>query len=198
MQSSNHYDRLDSLKPPTLVRHCKALLVIVLVLSTQAVHRAYGQVAPAADTGGVTVYVGATASGYEFQYGHQDLVGASEVMDADTRRRIGFEEEARWLIFHQTNGLHATTILGGPRYHYTRDNLQFYVKGLLGLSRFTFPYNYAKGNYLAIASGGGFDYRWNSRISIRCVDLEYQVWPNFTYGQLTSFGLSSGLRVRVF
>jgi hypothetical protein len=28
--------------------------------------------------------------------------------------------------------------------------------------------------------------------------VEYQAWPQFTYGKLSSFGVSSGLRVRLF
>jgi hypothetical protein len=42
------------------------------------------------------------------------------------------------------------------------------------------------------------DYRVNHRIHIRVADVEYQDWPQFTYGAMTSVGVSAGLRVGIF
>jgi len=49
-----------------------------------------------------------------------------------------------------------------------------------------------------VAPGGGVDYRLNNRIRLRLADLEYQYWPQFTYGAMTSVGVSTGIRVRIF
>jgi hypothetical protein len=108
------------------------------------------------------------------------------------------EAEGRWLMFHETNQLHATTWLVGPRYHFTRGKFQFYGKGLVGEGQFTFPYDYAQGHYLVIAPGGGIDYRWKRHISLRIADMEYQIWPQFTFGSMRSYGVSAGVLYHIF
>jgi hypothetical protein len=70
------------------------------------------------------------------------------------------------------------------------------VKGLAGIGKFNFPYNYAKGRYFVIAGGGGLDYRINPRLSVRG-DFEYQYWPQFTFGPMSSGGASISLRYLV-
>jgi len=132
------------------------------------------------------------------QYGEQKLLGVAALVDVDTTRRFGLEAEGRWLQFHQTNDLNVTTWMAGPRYHFTKGRLQFYVKGLVGIGQFNFPYNFAHGNYLVVAPGGGVDYRWSRRISFRLADVEYQYWPQFTYGAMTSVGVSAGVRYHIF
>jgi hypothetical protein len=96
--------------------------------------------------------------------------------------------------------VHDTTWLIGPRYSLFTVDRKFYpyVKGLVGIGQFNFPYNYAKGTYLAVAPGGGLDYRLSHRVRLRLVDFEYQLWPKFTYGNMSSYGISTGLRVRIF
>jgi hypothetical protein len=162
------------------------------------VHPAAAQVVPSGDAGGFTLVAGGTASGYAVQYGQQKLLGVAAVVDVDTRRRIGIEGEARWLMYHETDGLHATTWSIGPRYHFSKGKLQFYSKGLIGIGDFTFPYNYAHGSYLVISPGGGVDYRWRHKVSFRLADFEYQYWPQFTYGAMSSYGLSAGVRYHIF
>jgi hypothetical protein len=108
------------------------------------------------------------------------------------------EAEARWLVFHQTGEVHAETWSIGPRYRYSFGRFQIYGKGLVGLAQFNFPYNYAHGNYLVIAPGGGVDYRLTNRIRLRVADFEYQYWPQFTFGTMTSAGVSTGFRMRIF
>jgi len=173
-------------------------MVIFLSACLGFARKASAQVVFAGDEGGLTLTAGATASGYEVQYGEQKLLGVAAVVDVDTRRRFGVEGEARWLMFHETNQLHATTWMAGPRYHFTRGKFQFYGKGLVGVGQFYFPYKYAQGNYLVVAPGGGVDYRWTRRVSFRLADVEYQFWPQFTFGSMTSYGVSAGVRYHIF
>jgi hypothetical protein len=175
-----------------------AYVAVFAVVSMAAVRPAHAQAVPSGDKGGFTVVAGAATSGYEVQYGRQNLLGVTATVDADARRRIGLEGEARWLMFHQTDGLHETTWMAGPRYHCSRGKLQIYAKGLIGFGQLVFPHNYARGDYLAIAPGAGIYYRWKRRISFRLADFEYQYWPQFTYGPLASYGLSSGVRAHIF
>jgi hypothetical protein len=173
-------------------------MAVLLFACLGLARNASAQVVFAGDEGGLTLTAGATASGYEVQYGEQKLLGIAAVVDVDTRRRFGLEAEGRWLMFHETNQLHATTWMAGPRYHFTRGKFQYYGKGLVGVGQFYFPYNLAQGNYLVIAPGGGVDYRWTRRVSFRLADVEYQFWPQFTFGSMSSYGVSAGVRYHIF
>jgi hypothetical protein len=171
----------------------------VLVAACLAIARpAAAQVVPDGDKGGIALTAGGTASGYEIGYGQQKLLGVAAIVDGESRRPLGFEAEARWLIYHQTDGLHVTTWSAGPRYRFDRGKFQFYGKGLIGVGDFTFPYNYAHGSYFVISPGGGVDYRYTRKISFRLADFEYQYWPQFTFGAMNSYGLSAGIRYHIF
>lgn len=175
-----------------------AVTGILLAVGFAMGRTAIAQVVPSGDGGGLHIFAGATGSGFSVQYGEQKMLGVSAVVDADTRRSIGLEGEARWLLFHETEDVHATTWLAGPRYHRSMGKFQIYGKGLAGVGEFTFPYNYAHGSYLVIAPGGGVDYALTHRVRLRVADAEYQYWPQFTFGPMSSFGISTGFRIRVF
>src|ERR1700679_3348465 len=110
--------------------HPLVLLAPLLQTVLTMARSAPAQVVNAGDQGGVTLTAGATASGYQVQYGEQKLLGVAGVVDLDTRRRFGLEVEGRWLMFHETNQLHATTYLAGPRYHFSHAKFQYYAKAL--------------------------------------------------------------------
>jgi len=156
------------------------------------------QVVPSADAGGYSLTVGATATGDYLEYGSRKMLGVAAIADLDTKRRIGLEGEAQWLMFHQKANVHTTTYLIGPRYHLTYGRFQPYVKGLIGFGQFNYPYNLGTDSDLVIEPGGGVDFRITRRLRIRVADFEYQIWPQFHYGTLTSYGLSTGIRVRIF
>jgi hypothetical protein len=189
------------------LRLCReALWPIVLLAVCLGLGRiAQAQAVPAADAGGMRFSAGGTVSGYELGYGQVKLLGGSAFVDADTLRHFGFEGEARWLTFHlpadqkgPAADEHAATYLAGLRYSRYFGRLQPYAKGLVGIGQFNYPYNLAKENDLVIAPGGGVDFRISRRIRWRAVDFEYQIWPQFTYGQMSSYGLSTGLRIKIF
>jgi hypothetical protein len=180
--------------------------VVFLAACLEPASAAHAQAAPSADRGGLAFSAGGTASGYYLGYGEQKLLGVSAFVDIDGRQHLGVEGEARWLIFHQTNEEQATTYTIGPRYSMYYGRFQPYVKGLFGVGQFTFPYSLAHDNCLVIAPGGGVDFRLTRRIRWRAVDFEYQLWPHFeyqnvpqpVYGQMSSYGLSTGLRIKIF
>jgi hypothetical protein len=171
-------------------------LAVLLAVCLGMARTAYAQVVYSGDKGGFSISAGATGSGYEVEYGQQKLLGFAGFVDVDSTRRFGAEGEARFLMFHNPDQLEARTYMGGPRYHFSMGKFQFYGKGLVGFGQFTFPYDYAHGNYLVIAPGGGVDYRWKRRISFRG-DIEYQIWPQFTYGSMNSYGVSAGISYRI-
>jgi hypothetical protein len=160
---------------------------------------AVGQSMPSGFENGVIISAGSTVSGYYLGYGARKIAGPSSFVDIDTRHHVGIEGEARWLIYPQTASVHDTTWLVGARYSSPGFNRKFYpyVKGMVGFTQFNFPYSYAKGDYVVAAPGGGLDYRLTYRVRLR-VDGEYQFWPQFTYAGMPAWGVSTGLRVRVF
>jgi hypothetical protein len=148
--------------------------------------------------GGLQVSAGALGSGYSIQYGQRKMAGITAFVDANTRRPLGIEAEGRWLEYNKTANVHVETYSIGLRYRFDAGRFQPYAKGLVGFGNFNFPYNYASGRYLVVTAGGGVDFRWTPRISIRAADIEYQDWPQFTFGNMNSFGVSAGFRVRIF
>ncbi len=198
MKSSNQFASVSREKLGIEhVRH--AILMAVLLATVLGLARtASAQVVYTGDKGGYSLSVGATASGYQVQYGQQKLAGIGGVVDLDTRRRLGIEAEGRWLFYNSPDQTQVKTWMGGARYHFSRGKFQIYGKGLIGIGQFTFPYNYAQGNYLVIAPGAGVDYRWKRKISFRLADFEYQMWPQFTYGSMASLGVNVGVQYHIF
>lgn len=159
---------------------------------------AAAQVQPQGDKGGLSLSAGATGTGYYVQYGERKMAGITWFVDADTRRRLGIEAEGRWIEYNQSADVHVETYSIGVRYHFNADRFQPYAKGLVGFGDFNFPYNLATGRFLVVTAGGGVDYMLNRRIQIRAADVEYQNWPQFTFGNMTTLSGSVGLRVRIF
>jgi hypothetical protein len=159
---------------------------------------AFAQTDPAAERGGVNVFAGVTASSFTVQYGDRKLAGVAAFVDVAGKSPLGLEAEARWLAFHPTDDVHVSTWLIGPRYRWKTSRYQVYFKGLAGLGNFNFPYNYAYGRYLVVAPGGGIDFELAGRLRVRLFDVEYQYWPDFTFRPMTSYGLSTGLRYRIY
>jgi len=166
---------------------------------------AHAQAVPAAEAGGIRLSAGGTVSGYELGYGQVKIMGGTAFADFDTLRHFGVEGEIRWLTFHSAADQKgpaadetASTYMGGMRYSRFFGRFQPYAKGLVGIGQFNYPYKLAKETDLVIAPGGGVDFRITRRIRWRAVDFEYQLWPNFNYGQMSSYGVSSGIRVKIF
>ncbi len=175
---------------------CALALLVVLVLVTSA--RAGAQSAESANVTRPSLWAGATVSDYYVQYGERKMLGIAGLVDADSAHHIGLEAEGRWLEFRQTANVHLETYTIGPRFHVDIGKFRPYVKGLVGVGNFHFPYDYAHGNYLMVAGGGGVDYALSHRWNIRLADVEYQDWPQFTFGAMSSVGISSGVRYRIF
>lgn len=144
--------------------------------------------------------VGGTASLYQSAYGQRTLGGASVYADANMTWRYGLESEARWLNQNEDPATHAheTTYLAGPRYSFRAGGIAPYAKLLVGEGVFSFPYNYAEGHYLVMAPGAGVDLKVGPRIRLRLIDVEYQVWPQFSFGAIHPYGVSFGLSYRIF
>ena len=181
-----------------LHRACVLFLAVMATTLVAGVRSAAAQVVEDATAQHPSLWAGGGASGFYLQYGNQKAVGLTAFVEANSARNFGIVGEGRWLEYHQFNDVHAETYLIGPRYYFHYNRFEPYAKGLVGVGDFNFPYNYAHGKYFVVAAGGGVDYRLGSRWSVRIADIEYQDWPQFTFGPMTSVGISSGIRYRIF
>ncbi len=169
------------------------------------VSAARAQSAPDATAEGYHLYAGGVASAYDLDYSQAKKMGASVFVDVDNLHHYGVEGEARWLSFPlQPNepipsvDVHATTYLIGPRYSRVYGRFQPYLKGLVGIGQINLSYNFGADSCFVAAPGAGVDFRLTRRISWRAADVEYQFWPQFEYGTLKSYGVSSGIRIKIF
>ena len=187
--------------PSGLSRICRsrALVPVLLLLLSALSHARFAQAqsVESANAAHPHLSVGVAVSGFHVDYGDRKLLGITAWFDADTSHRLGIEGEMRRLDFHQVHNVHADTYLIGLRYHFNYRRTQPYVKALVGGGHFNFPYNFATGNYLVIAGGGGIDYRLSRRWAARA-DFEYQNWPEFTFGTMNSTGATIGIRYNLF
>lgn len=151
--------------------------------------------------GDQTLADGGVFNATRLQYGQHWILGAGAFADANLTWRYGIEGEATWSRWRQQSQTYDTTYLVGPRYRFTGlDNYRFspYAKFLIGDGFFSFPYHAGTGNYFVMAPGGGIDYHWKSRFDIRLCDVEYQIWPQFSFGSVSNLSASAGLRYRIF
>jgi hypothetical protein len=190
-----NHDKRRNRKPAFNGRLAVALAVALIALAMAG--NAHAQVAASASSGGFGLSAGVTGSGEYIQYGERKMVGITGFADFDTMNHFGIEGEARFVQFRQTADVHFTTYSAGLRYRRNFHRFQPYVKGLIGEGFFNFPYNYATGHYLVTTAGGGLDYRISRNIHIRAADAEWQYWPQFTYGSMTTLGVSTGIRFNI-
>lgn len=176
----------------------RILACVALWMGVLQARAAWAQVVPAADAGGYRLSAGGMVSGFKLGYDQRKLGGYSFFVDVDTIRGLGVEGEAHWLELHQFANEHVETYSAGLRYHRNWGKSQPYVKGLVGFGDINFPHDYATGRYTVLTLGGGLDYRLSRRIYFRVADVEYQNWPEFTFGSMSNVGVSTGVRVRIF
>ena len=171
-------------------------IVLLLALSARA---SAAQALETAGGPGSYLSAGGGVSAFQEDYGQQVIGGAAVWIDMNPTWRYGLEGEARWLNYHTDEQVTEANYLGGVRVMLWKPGSRFqpYGKFLAGVGHINFPFGYATGNYLAMAPGAGLDIHLNDRWSVRAADFEYQLWPQFHYGQLKPYGVTVGLRYRI-
>jgi opacity protein-like surface antigen len=157
-----------------------------------------------------SITAGGMASAFQPDYGGggfaetspNRLYGFGTYVDLHFTHWFQVEAEGRWLRYNQLANINESNYLIGPRLpiqklHFWRATP--YAKALIGLGKMNFEYNYATGQFTALAYGGGLDWKLNKRISVRAVDFEYQQWPRWVNNQqLFPYGISAGVGYRIF
>jgi hypothetical protein len=173
--------------------------LVALGLLFTAGRALHAQALPTASGLGSLVAVGVEGSAFQMDYGKRYVEGFAGYAEIDPTWRYGGEVEVRFSRFGTDENVNETTYLVGPRVTLSRHQgkLRPYAKFLIGMGHINFPFNYATGNYLVYAPGGGLDYVINDRWTVRAADFEYQDWPKFTYGALHPYGVSVGIAFRL-
>jgi hypothetical protein len=187
----------------------RSFFAFFCIVLTFAAVSARSQVVPAAtgktfslNAGGLGSMFQPDYAGYGIAQTSPDrLYGVGVYVDAQFSRWLQIEAEGRWLHYNEyyaygQNGLYGineNTYLIGPRIApYTFHKLTPYGKAMVGAGRGSF----LTANTLAIAYGGGVDYRLTRRFTIRCFDFEYQQW--YVTPTLYPYGGSVGVSYKIF
>lgn len=174
------------------------VLAMVLVWTMLCSATVAAQAVSTAGGPGSYVAVGGGVSGFQSDYGHRELGGAVLYADLNPQWRFGLEGEARVLRWHEFQQVSESTYTGGVRVALLRPGRwNPYAKFLAGVGKITLPYGYAHGSFLTYAPGAGLDYEVSDRLTVRVAEVEYQHWPQFTYGALSPYGVSAGIMVRL-
>ena len=176
-----------------------ALLMFARLAQAQAAPSAYGP--------GHSLWVGGEYSNINASFPNQSpqrLWGISVFADYNVNGPLGVEGEARFLRFNSFYGETEDNYLAGPRYVVRKfGRWQPYAKFLVGVGKIQYPFTIGTGSYLALAPGGGLDYRISHRWALRG-EYEYQIWtgsPGFSNEpnhQLTPNGFHLGIAFRPF
>lgn len=131
------------------------------------------------------------------------LFGYGAYVDYNLTHWVGLEGEVRWLRFNAKENIREDNYLIGPRVPLPRYwKLRPYAKALIGYGRMNFQYNYAYGHFADIALGGGVDIPLTRKLTVRAVNFEYQMWPNWNNGidtyTLKPYGGDVGISYRIF
>lgn len=174
------------------------IVLLVSIAWVVGCQQGNAQALPTATAPGAYISVGTTYSLFDSGYGQQKVIGTGIYTDINPARPVGIEAEGRWLKQSQSPNIRQSTYLIGPRVQFRRGPYTPYVKTLVGLSHFEFPYDMARGRYFVIAPGAGVDLMLGNDLKIRLIDVEFQQWPQFTFGTINPYGISFGVSYRVF
>lgn len=158
---------------------------------------ARAQAVPTATGPGSTIVIGGGATLFYSPYGQRSLGGAVVFADLQPHWRVGLELEARSLKLHNSEEISERSYLAGPRVLIRSGRWQPYGKFLIGDGHIQMPFRYARGDFLALAPGGGLDLELNDYINVRLIDVEYQLWREFPFGDMHPYGVSAGVSVRL-
>ena len=179
------------------------LLFVTLSLVTSLPSVLHAQATAAATRGGI-VQAGATYTfSNEDEYIGKYLQGMTIYGTFDLNNHIGVEGNVHLVsAFKSYFDYKETSYDAGLRWTQHYRKFSPYAKGLVGFGHATAPNpnqivgGSTPGTYFLWALGVGLDYSLTPKMNIRCLDFEYQRWPNFPPHGLTPPLLSFGAAYR--
>jgi opacity protein-like surface antigen len=175
-----------------LLRTAAALLMLTLshrTLQAQALPTAIGP--------GTYLSLGGGISAFPSDYDGRNIAGAAVFLDVQPTFRYGFEAETRFLRYRTDEGVSQTNYLAGIHVGIRPQRVRPYVKFLVGATRIQAPFGYGQGTFFTFVPGAGVDYSLSDRWTVRAVDLEYQIVPQFIASEVRNFGVTMGLSYRL-
>lgn len=174
-----------------------SLSIVMALVFVFVAKGAIGQALATATGPGPSIMAGGGVALFYSPYGQRELGGALVFADLQPHWRLGVETEARYLRLHTSEDVSEKNYLLGPRVLLHAGRWQPYAKFLAGDGHIEMPFHYARGDFLALVPGGGLDLAVNNYVNIRAVDVEYQLWRQFPYGNMRPFGIGAGVSVRL-
>jgi hypothetical protein len=185
----------------------KRVVLLFCCLLCAMATKAHAQVVASATRSPLSLEVGGLGSLFQPDYAGtgvpaqapNDLFGWGAYVDLRLTHWIQLEGEGRWLRANEFENIREDNYLVGPRFpiHQTK-RYKPYVKALFGYGKMNFQYNFAYGNFADIALGGGVDVPLTRKLSVRAINFEYQLWPNWLNGTLKPYGGDVGISYRIF
>ena len=180
------------------------LLLVTLSLGTLLPSAVHAQATAAATRGGATQIGAAYTFSNEDEYPGKYLQGMTIYGTFDLNNHLGVEGDVHLAsLFKSYFQYKETSYDAGLRWteHYRK--FSPYAKALVGFGHSSavdtqqIVGGSTPGSYFLFGLGGGLDYNLTDKINIRCVDFEYQRWPNFPPNGLTPPLLSAGIAYRL-
>jgi opacity protein-like surface antigen len=171
-----------------------AATLLVLGLNHRALH---AQALPTALGPGTYISLGGGISAAPSGYDGRTIGGAAIFMDVQPTFRYGFEAETRFLRYRTDEGVSQTNYLAGIHVGIRPQRLRPYAKFLVGATRIQAPFGYGQGTFFTFVPGAGLDYALTDRWTVRVVDLEYQIVPQFISSDVRNLGVTVGLSFRL-
>ena len=169
-------------------------------------HSAQAQVREPGDGLVHPLWVGGEYSNIHASFPYQSsqrLWGVGAFADYHWSEKIEIEAEARFLRFNSFYSESEDNYLAGPRYLVKKfGKFQPYGQCLVGLAEMQYPFSIGSMQYLALAPGGGMNYRISTKWTLRG-EYEYQFWPgspnfvNEPAHEITPNGFHVGLAYRI-
>jgi len=184
----------------------KLVCRMVALAAGLLINSARAQVVPDALDPPHAIWVGGEYSNIHASFPYQSsqrLWGVGAFADYHSSEKIDIEAEARFLRFNSFYGETEDNYLAGPRYLVERSRrFQPYAQCLVGIARMHYPFNIGSMQYLALAPGGGMNYRISRKLTPRG-EFEYQLWPgspnfaNEPAHEITPYGFHVGMAYRI-
>jgi len=171
-----------------------AATLLILGLSHSALR---AQALPTALGPGTYISIGGGISAAPSDYNGRNIGGAAIFMDVQPTFRYGLEAETRFLRYRTDEGVTQTNYLAGIHAGIRPQRFRPYAKFLVGATRIQAPFGYGQGTFFTFVPGTGVDYTLTDRWTVRVVDLEYQIVPQFIGADVRNLAVTIGLSFRL-
>jgi len=139
------------------------------------------------------------------------IYGGGIYVNFNVTPHLGLTAQFDYPDVHTPDDLVEKSYMAGLRYYHPLGGgrLVPYVKVLGGIGSTKFsnkvvwviypgtPTNGNTASYGTVAFGGGFDYRWKRKWTVRAIDFQYEDWLSFPGGSIHPYIVSAGISYEI-